>query len=126
MRNVAKHAGTKRARDALMAMVHLHDNDPNDTQRGGLIKNYNNSKKKELLSTLSGAGASSFSTTTADGGSYRIQQSTKHIVKVAESLSEAQAEWEMIAEATRLLEGHNNHHPSSYRNRAKKRNNNLT
>ncbi len=96
MQNVVKHAGTKRARDALMGIV----DHPKVKKEKFLNANYNKSRRKAILSNIAG---SSFATSNIE---YISNYNTRHIVKVADSLSEAQNEWALIEEATRLLKGH--------------------
>lgn len=101
--NVAKHAGTNRAKNALMYLVE-HEQDNN---KQTFNANYNNSKRKEMLSSMS--GSSSFS---GIDGTYKSKYSTRHIVKVAESITEAHEEWEFIKEATIVLKGHKRRRPT--------------
>lgn len=111
VQNVAKHAGTKRARDALMAIV---DHRVSVSEKKTLFNaNYNNSKRNAMLSSM--AGASSFSgSNNGSNTSTRSTSSTStsHIVKVAGDISDAHTEWELITEATRLLKGRESNRPS--------------
>ena len=96
MESVAKHAGTKRGRDSLLSLVKYDE----VQKKSEFVANYNNSRRKDMLTSM--AGGSTFSG--QKGTSMRYD--TRHIIKVAESLDEAQSEWMLIEEATRVLNGH--------------------
>ena len=77
VQNVAKHAGTKRARDALMAIV---DHRVSVSEKKTLFNaNYNNSKRNAMLSSM--AGASSFSG--SNNGSNTSTRSTRSTVSTS-------------------------------------------
>lgn len=96
MQNVAQHAGTKRARDALLSTVE-----------------YGSFQKKKSFHSEFNRKAILFSvspdTTTATTASSRSATSakttsTKHIFKMADTLVEAKKEWDLVSEAMELLE----------------------
>jgi len=97
MESVAKHAGTKRGRDSLLSLVQYDE----VQQKSEFVANYNNSRRKSMLTSM--AGGSSF---TGPKGTLSLRYDTRHIIKVADNLEEAQHEWMLIKEATRVLKGH--------------------
>ena len=104
MVSVAKHAGTKRGKDSLLALV-KYDEAPKKSE---FLANYNNSRRKSLLASM--AGGNTFSLGGLKGMTARYD--TKHIIKVAQNLKEAQHEWMLIQEATKVLDGHEIKRPS--------------
>lgn len=102
MHSVAKHAGTKRGKDSLLSLV-KHEEAPKKSE---FFANYNKSRRKDLLTSM--AGGNTFSGLKGMTARY----DTKHIIKVAQNLNEAQYEWMLIQEATTVLDGHEKKRPS--------------
>lgn len=96
---VAKHTGTKRGHDALISLIQNSDQD-RPKQR---IK-VRNLPKRNSIPTFNGAMSSS--TMSRDDDKYQgwnLNRDTTHIIKLSQSLSEVQNEWQLVKEAMEII-----------------------
>jgi len=98
MEAVAKHAGTRRGREALLSII-MEDDVKRQQQNPGLAFNGNaSSRRKNMIASM----GKSLSRTTED--SDRKALSIASIFKVAQTEVEAKDEWKVVSEAMAILE----------------------
>jgi hypothetical protein len=99
IQSVASHSGTKRGRDALLALLNKGTN-----QQKKRIELRNASKRKSLMSALDSNGKSSLKgVKNSQNESLTITRDMKHIVKLSQSSAECKYEWKLVEEAMDIL-----------------------